>query len=302
MLAGVLLLHALFVLVLWQAMQPTFSPAATAAQVDNDQALVVRLIDTPRPPRTAPPVVPPPLPPTSTPPRQVAPPRVRPVTHEPPRHDAMVIQDHQPPPASTPVAVAPSGVSLQLQPAQTTYATTNPKLKPAKSADDSQIMQHDYNQMHTKSTRFEQYFPPPNESAGGKVGRHVGDALKAIAASICDPKSTKFNPLCGSPPVPPSPKDGDERLSLPSAPLSHDPNPPKLPSLASCFAEYRATRPLPYGCPLNTPDLAFNAEVRECVKLYRAGKRLQPWCPVDTARRAQDEPPAPATSASAGSH
>jgi hypothetical protein len=200
----------------------------------------------------------------------------------------------------------PSAVTLNALPpppaAETTYASTNPKIKPAKPTDDSQIMQHDYNQMHTKTTRFEKYFPPPNETAGGKAGRKVGDAIKAIANSICDPHRKGFNPLCGSPPIPPSPKDGDERLSLPPASLTgDDPNPAK-PTLASCIAEYKATKPLSDGCPLNTPDLAFKAEVDECVALFRAGKHLKTWCPVDTAKRAEMGSSAPAASSNAGSH
>ena len=310
-LALVLILHALFALVLWYEMQPKPQQLA-AAQVDTDvdQALVVRFIDHSSKPR----VVQPPAPPTPpAPPKPVPPPRqaqvtprVRPVTHETSRNDAMVVQDHEPKPAPAASVATPPTVNLssvQLPAAETTYASSNPKIKPAKPADDSQIMQHDYNQMHTKTTRFEKYFPPPNETAGGKVGRKVGDAIMAIAKSICDPKSTKFNPLCGSPPIPPSPKDGDERLSLPSAPLAGaDVNPIKPPSLSSCIAEYKAVKPLSNGCPINTPDLAFKAEVDECVALYRAGKRLKTWCPVDTAKRAESAPSTPADSSSAGSH
>lgn len=303
MLASVLLLHALFVLVLWHAMQPTLPQLAVATPVDSDQALVVRLIDRPsKPPAAQPPM----LPPTLLPPRPELPAHARPMTREKPRSDAMVVQDHAAPAASVATPSAASAFAeeslVRLQITPTTYATTNPKIKPPKPADDSQIMQHDSNQMQTRITRFDKYFPPPNETAGGAVGRHVGDAMKEIAKSICDPKRTGFNPLCGSPPIPPSPKDGDERLSMPSAPLSQDPNPPKPPSLSSCIAEYKATQPLAYGCPVNTPDLAFNAEVRECNDLFRAGKRLQPWCPVDTPKRAAAELATPAASSSVGSH
>ena len=304
MLALVLLLHALFALVLWHAIQAK-SPNLTVAPVETEQALVVRLIDRPSQPRAAPP----PSPLTLAPPPQSPPPRARPVVKEKPRRDAMVVQDHETAPAPAVSVAAPSASSLfakdgsvRLAPTQTTYATTNPKIKPAKPADDRQIMQHDYNQMHTKTTRFEKYFPPPNETAGGAVGRHVGDVIKKIADSMCDPKkaSTASNLLCGAPPVPPSPKDGDERLSLPSAPLADDPNPPKPPPLSTCFAEYRNTRPLSYGCPIDTPDLAFKAEMRECIDLFNARKRLKPWCPADTPKRAAAE--SPAASASEGSH
>jgi hypothetical protein len=302
-LALVLILHALFALVLWYEMQPKL-PQLAAAPIDSEseQALVVRLIDHSSEPRVVPPPEPP-SPPTLVPPRQVATPRVRPVTHEKPRSDAMVVQDHEAAPAPAASSLFAKDGSVRLAPAApTNYATTNAKAKPATPADDRQIMQHDYNQMHTKTTRFEKYFPPPNETAGGKVGRHVGDAIKAIAASICDPKKPGFNPLCGAPPIPPSPKDGDERLNLPSRSLADDPNPPKPPPLSTCFAEYRETRPLSYGCPINTPDLAFKADVRECIDLFRAGRYLKPYCPADTPKRAAAESATPAASSSVGSH
>ena len=309
-LALVLVLHALFALVLWYEMQPKL-PQLAVAPVDSEseQALVIRLIDHSSEPRVAPPPEPP-SPPTLVPPRQVATPRVRPVTHEKPRSDAMVVQDHAAAPAPAASVATPSASSVfakdgsvRLAPeAPTNYATTNAKAAPPKPADDRQIMQHDYNQMHTKTTRFEKYFPPPNETVGGAVGRHVGDVIKGIAESICDPKKPGFNPLCGTPPIPPSPKDGDERLNMPSRSLADDPNPPKPPPLSTCFAEYREIKPLSYGCPINTPDLAFKADVRECIDLYRAGRYLKPYCPADTPKRAAAEASAPAASASVGSH
>lgn len=164
-------------------------------------------------------------------------------------------------------------------------------------------MQHDSNQMHYKATRFEKYFPPPNETAGGALSRHIGDAIKAMAKSVCDPKkaSTASNLLCGVPPLPPSPKDGDERLNLPPPPLADDLHPAKPVPLSACFALYKADKPLPYGCPINTPALAFKAEMRECIDLYRTGRRLKTWCPADTPRRAAAEPLLPATATSADS-
>lgn len=301
----VLVLHALFALVLWYEMQPKAQLQQMAEPVETDQAMFVRLIDAPKTPRAAPP----PAPPAQAPPlpQPVAIARPRPVVHEKPHNDAMVVQDHEAKPAPAVSVATPSAVTLNALPppaaAETSYASTNPKIKAAKPTDDSQIMQHDYNRMHTKTTRFEKYFPPPNETAGGAAGRHIGNAIQAIAKSICDPKRTGFNPLCGAPPIPPSPKDGDERLSLPPASLTgDDPNPAK-PTLASCIAEYKDTKPLSDGCPLNTPDLAFKAEVDECVALFRAGKRLKTWCPPDTARRAETGSSAPAAaSSSAASH
>jgi hypothetical protein len=308
-LAAVLVLHVLFALALWYGMQPR-PPHPAAAHADIDQALTVRLIDDSSQPRAAQPPEPPALP-ERVPPRQEVAPRVRPVTHEKSRRDAMVVQDHEATPAPAASVATPATVSLfakdgsvRLTPTPETYATTNAKAKPAKPADDRRIMQHDSNHMHYKPTRFEKYFPPPNETAGGAVGRHIGDAIKAIANSVCDPgkRSTASNLLCGVPPIPPSPKEGDERLNLPPPPLAADPHPPTPPPLSICIAEYNDTKPLSYGCPLNTPDLAFKAEMRACIELFRAGKRLKTWCPADTPQRAAAESAAPAASSSVGSH
>jgi hypothetical protein len=309
-LALVLVLHALFALALWYEMQPK-PPHLAVAHIDIDHVLTVRLIDHSSKPRAAQLPEPPTLP-TLVPPRQVVIPRVRPVTHKKSPRDAMVVQDHAATPASAASVATPSATSLfakdgsvRLPPTTAgVLATASAKAKPAKPADDRQIMQHDSNRMQYKATRFEKYFPPPNETAGGAVGRHVGDAIKAIAKSICDPKksSTASNLLCGVPPLPPSPKDGDERLNLPPPPLADDPNPPTPPPLSSCIAEYKADKPLSDGCPLNTPDLAFKAEMRVCIDLFRAGKRLKTWCPLDTPQRAAAESSTPAASSSVGSH
>jgi hypothetical protein len=307
-LALVLVLHALFALVLWHEMQ--FKPLPLAVTpAESDRALVVTLIDHSSSPRAVRLPAPPTLP-TLVPTRQAVSPRVRPVTHEKPLRDAMVMQDHEATPAPAASATSPSAISLFAKdgsvrlPATMETAPATASAKPAKPADDRRIMQHDSNRMHYKATRFEQYFPPPNETAGGAVGRHIGDALKQIAASICDPhkSSTASNMLCGAPPLPPGPKEGDERLNLPPPPLADDPHPATPPPLASCIAEYKATKPLSYGCPINTPELAFKAEMRECIDLFRAGKRLKTWCPLDTPRRAAAESPTPAVSPGMGSH
>ena len=133
------------------------------------------------------------------------------------------------------------------------------------------------------------------------VGSHT---LLAIAKSVCDPtkRSTASNLLCGVPPIPPSPKEGDERLNLPPPSLVGDPHPIQSPPLSTCIAEYNDTKPLSYGCPIDTPDLAFKAEMRECIDLFRAGKRLKTWCPADTSRRAAAESSTPAAPASRGLH
>lgn len=306
----VLILHALFALALWHEMQsrPT---DPTLVHIDIGQTLVVRLIDHSSTPHAAQPPAPPTLP-TQAPPRQVVTRLVRPVTHEPPRRDAMVMQEHPAQPAPAASVAMPSAISLFAKDGSVRLPPTTPGVSataragatPTRPADDRRIMQHDSNRMHYKATRFEKYFPPPNETAGGALGRHIGDVIKAIAKSSCDPgkPSTASNLLCGVPPVPPSPKDGDERLNLPPAPLAGDPNPARPLPLSTCIALYKTDQPLPYGCPTNTPELTFKAEMRECIDLYRTGKRLKTWCPADTPRRAAAGTSIPAGSLNAGSH
>ncbi|PXV53267.1 hypothetical protein SAMN04487785_11865 [Dyella jiangningensis] len=302
----VVVLHALFALALWYEMQPR---APRIVEMNREQALIVRLIDHSSEPRIAPPPALPELPAPSAPTPKAPAARVAPVTHEPPRRDAMVVQDHQAVPATAATVATPSSISLfakdgsiRIPPSTaSSTATASASTDQAKPADDRQIMQHDSNRMKYKATRFEKYFPPPNETAGGAVGRHIGDVINEVVKSTCDPakRSTATNLLCGAPPLPPSEKNKDERLNLPPAPLVRNPNPPATPPLSSCIDEYRAGKPLSYGCPVDTPDLAFKAEMRECIDLYRAGKRLKTWCPADTARRAAAEPPAAASSAGA---
>jgi hypothetical protein len=302
-LALVLALHMLFGLMLWSAMQP--------APVESDQVLIVRLQDDTSRLRAVPPPAPPTLPELVSS-QHATTPRVRPESdEEKPRRDAIVMQDHAAGPAPAASVATPAATSLFNMdgsirlPAAPTDTSVAPRVgaKPTKPADDRQIMQHN-SYVHFKPTRFDKYFPPPNETAGGAVGRHIGDAIQAIAKSMCDPtkRSTASNLLCGAPPLPPSPKDADERLNLPSPSLAGDSHPIKPLPLSTCIAEYNDGKPLSYGCPINTPDLAFQAEMRVCIDLFRAGKRLKTWCPADTSKRAAAESSTPAASSSVGSH
>jgi len=78
----------------------------------------------------------------------------------------------------------------------------------------------------------------------------------------------------GDPPPPPSKKDGDERLSMaPTQPLGKDPHPPTPPSVESCIAEYRAGKPLDYGCPIDTPARSVDADKVEAAKIKARGPR-----------------------------
>ena len=304
-------LHVLFALALWYEMRPRPQHLAVV-NIDTDRALIVRLIDHSSKPRAAQPSEPPAPPEKLVPSRQVSTARVVPATHEESRREAMVVQDHEATPAPAAPVATPSALSVFAKdgsvrlpsPMGATSATASTSAEPPKPVDDRQIMQHDSNRMHYKATRFEKYFPPPNETAGGAVGRHIGDAIKEIAKSVCDPtkSSTASNLLCGAPPPPASPMDSDERLNLPPPSLADNPNPPKAPPLSSCIDEYKAGKPLSSGCPVETPDLAFKAEMRECIDLFRAGKRLKTWCPLDTPARAAAESSSHADAPSLDAH
>jgi hypothetical protein len=305
-LVAVLLLHGLFALVIWYEMRPK-AQHVEIIHMNLDQALQLRLLD--QPATRTPSIPPPPSLPAPKPAPQPAaigqakarpvPPRLpaRPVVHEPARPDAMTVQEHgAAAPAPTASAAAPpvlySKDGTVLMPPAPAPVAVPPKPDDVKDmpSGDSQVMHHDKNLLHYKATRFDKYFPPTNETAAGTVGRHVGNVIKAVTKSVCDPKGGAVTSmLCGTPPIPPSPKDGDERLNMAPTALAKDPHPPAPPAIATCIAEYRATKPLSYGCPMDTPDQSFKAELRECIDQYRAGKRLQTWCPADTPKRAAAE-------------
>jgi hypothetical protein len=297
-LAVVLALHVLFTLMIYDAMRPP------PAQV-REQWLSVRLIHVVTPPN--------PLPPPAAPvmvPLASAPP-AKPKPTEKPHKE--VVEAPTPKPASAPTPsgnepdtsqiFSPDG-SVRLPPEHIQYsATTSSEAKASKPKDDSQIMEHtDFT--HYKPTRFNKYFPPPNETLGGAVGRHIDDAIKEIAKSMCDPekRSTATNLLCGAPPLPPDPKNTDERLNLPSASLAGGGTPAKPVSLSTCIDEYGEGKGLSQGCPVNTAEIIFQAQMRECIDLYRAGKRLKSWCPADTPKRAAAEAEVPASAATIDSH
>lgn len=296
MLAAVLALHALFALMLWNAMRP---PSES-----REQALRVRLVGVATPPKQPPsPAVPVmvtlvPAPPaksksTQKPHEQaIDAPATRPTpTHATPgnRPDASQL-------------FSASG-SLRLPPEHIQYsARTSSEVQANRPKGDRQIMDHtDF--MHYQPTRFNKYFPPPNETLGGAAGRHIDNVIKEIAKSMCDPEkpSTATNLLCGAPPLPPDPKDTDERLNLPPAALAGGGTPAKPVPLSTCIDEYAQGKGLSQGCPINTPDIIFQAQMRECIDLYQAGKRLKSWCPADTPKRAAAAAKTPASAASADS-
>lgn len=255
----VALLHALFVVALWHIMRPP--PSRVVAQ-SAEQVLQVRFIS--RAPTAS--VEPPPAPPA--PPATRRPPAV--TTHEPVAKDAMRLQ-------SLPVAAAKTSdaklFDKQGRPLLPAAAATSavPGYVQHKPQDDSGIMQHNDPVPYT-ATRFEQYFPPPNETLGGAAVRHVIDkVVKSTAVNLPHGVHLKCTtilgipiPNCINPPAPPSTKDGDERLSMaPALPLDGAAHAPKPPGEKACIAMYRAGKPLAWGCPVDTPNRAVDAELQQ---------------------------------------
>ncbi|MEO6800990.1 MAG: hypothetical protein ABI178_13720 [Rhodanobacter sp.] len=254
----VLLLHGLFALAVWIAMRPVAPPPSPTAP---EEMLQVRLID-------AAPVAPaPPPPPIALPPAPASPPV--PKHPEPPAKNAMVLQ--------TPAAPAPRLFDEHGQPLLPATSSTAPL--PAyvqrMPQGNTRIMQHD-SPVKYQPTRFEQDW-------GG--GNAVDDALQKLVDKTTVKKTIRLpggirlhcgvslamlaGGCGGDPPPPPSRKDGDERLNMaPATSLDGHAHAQKPPSLESCIAMYRAGKPLAYGCPVDTPDRAVDAELRE-----RAGQR-----------------------------
>jgi hypothetical protein len=251
----VALLHVLMALLAWQALRPPGRVVEPASQ----QVLQVRFI-----PRAAietaapPPPVMPPLPQRS-PPARTKPATTRAMTMTlpatPPSREPVKLYDRdgQPLlPAATASSAPPDYVSHALQ-------------------GDRRIMQH-ADPIKYKATSLDKYFPPPDETLGGAALRHVVDAVvKDTDVDLPGGIHLKCKtvvgvpiPDCINPPAPPSAKDGDERLSMaPSKPLAPDPHAPKPPSVEACIAIYRANKPLPWGCPTDTPNRAVDAEQRD---------------------------------------
>lgn len=250
----VALLHVAMALVAWQVLRP----ARRVVQADSQQVLHVRFI-TRAPAKTAapPPPILPPLPPRIPPPRT-------------------------PPAASAMTARLPTTRSVR-EPVKL-YDREGQPLLPAASASsatpgyvshalqgDRRIMQH-ADPIKYKATSLDKYFPPPDETLGGAALRHAVDAVVKdtdvdLPGGIHLKCKTVIGvpiPNCINPPSPPSAKDGDERLSMaPSKPLAPDPHAAKPPSVEACIAIYREGKPLPWGCPTDTPNRAVDAEQRD---------------------------------------
>ncbi|GAA0889753.1 hypothetical protein [Rhodanobacter soli] len=256
-LALAVLLHVLFVLVIWQQMRPP--TIRTVVHMQLDDVLQVRFIT--RAPNTA---AAPPPPATPVPPKPRTPPR----PHEPPAKDAMTLQLPTPAPVATPRLYDEHGQPLLPAAAASVPAPGYVQRLPQ---GDPRIMQH-RSPVTYQATRFEKDWDSNSNAIDsalqklvdkttvkktirlpGGVRIHCGVSL-AMLAGGCG----------GEPPPPPSAKGGDARLSMaPTKPLAGDAYAPLKPSEEACIAMYRAGKPLAWGCPVDTPNRAVDAELRE---------------------------------------
>lgn len=266
-----LLLHGLFVVALWLEMRP--HPMRDIVSVQQGSALQVRLIAAPPDAAPAPAApLPPALPET---PRTRTPPAP---SREPPAAHAMTL--NVPGPAPAPAASPnPQLFDRDGQPLLPVAAASMPNVPgyvQRQPQGDMQVMRHDHPVTYS-ATRFEQYFPPPDETAGGALVRHVMEKVaKPFAVRLPHGVHLKCTLLtgCSDPPAAPPKKDGDERLSMaPAAPLAKELAPADGPGVDECIAIYRDGKPLPHGCPVDTPSRAVDAECAE-----RTGKSSAAHC------------------------
>lgn len=252
-LALALLLHAVFVVLIWYGMRAhAVKPAAVTTPAEVMQ---VRFIT------RAPPVDKPP-PPAPLPPAK---PRVVPKTHEPLAKDAMVVQ---PPPAPVkPVQL----YDQQGQPRLPAAAASAPIAGYVQRMPqgDTRIMQH-RSAVTYKPTRFEKDWASNGNALDGALQKLVDNTTMKKTVRLpggirihCVVSIAMLAGGCGGePPPPPSAKDGDERLNMaPASSLDGQAHGPKPPSVEACIAMYRAGKPLDHGCPVDTADRSVDAEL-----------------------------------------
>ena len=265
-LALTLLLHALFGALTWYEMRPHALPTAPVQAYD---VLQVRLIDNAPAASPAAPPPPPALPPphAAVAPKTPPPPRV---AREPVDKHAMTVALPAPKP---PPKLYQADGELRVPPPAAASTAPPAYVAGILQGGDKQVLRHDAGDKYrSKDTRFAPYFPPPGESSVDTAIRKVVEKTTKTG-TVHLPKGVRIHcstvlfilPVgCGGdPPAPPPSNDGDERLSMAPAPLTKSPHAPKPPSVDQCIAIYRASKPLPYGCPVDTPSRAVDAEMRE---------------------------------------
>jgi hypothetical protein len=263
LLGAVVLLHVVFALIAQRSLHTSLVPPAAA----DDTPLQVRFVSV----QLAPAPPPPPPPPTR---RQA---QARPA--------AAAAPAPAPAPSRTATAAAPASpppLRLYTTDGRIRLPAAAASSKPAVAGNlqgDTHVMRG-YDPLHYEPTPFEPYFPPIDESAGGAVVRRVVDTV-VKTKDIDLPRGVHLKcktvlgiptPDCMVPPPTVSPKAGDERLNMaPAKPLAAPAAASSAPSVATCIKLYRDGKPLPWGCPVDTPTRAVDAELKE--KARRGGGR-----------------------------
>jgi hypothetical protein len=259
-----LLLHALFVTVLWYEMKPGLQ-ARTPQLVQVDNAIQVRFISH----RTGAPPAPPPM---AVPP----PPPLPKPSHEPVSKNAMTVHLPTPAPAPQPAPATSTAQPMLFDRTGRIILPANASSAPAAPAPDyvqrgpqgdTQIM-HDRDPIKYKPTKLDPYWRKSTNAVDDALQKVVEKTT--VTKTIQLPKGIRIH--CGisiaalaggcggEPPPPPPSNDGDERLNMAPASLVKGGAAPAKPDVATCIALYKAGKPLPYGCPVDTPARAAGAQ------------------------------------------
>jgi len=267
-LALTLLLHVLLLALIVHELRPKALPHE-ARRVDD--ALQVRLIaSSPAAAAVAVPALPTPPKRASAKPPRVLPPAPARAVREPVDRHAMTVTV---PTTAPPPKLYDARGQIRLPPAPATSTVVPAYVSGRLQGGDTALLKHDAGDRYrSKDNRFTPYFPPPGESSVDTVLRKTIEKTTKTA-TIHLPKGVRLHCSTvlfilpagcgGDPPPPPPSNDGDERLSMAPAPLVKHPREPKPPSVEKCIAIYRAGKPLPYGCPVDTPNRAVDAQMRE---------------------------------------
>lgn len=256
-LLAALALHVVFVAGLWYEMKPD-AQAQQLAEAQRDQPIHVRFI-THRPTAPPPPSVAPPPPPSREPVTAHA------MTARAPASAPPAVQPPAAASAPRPMLFDRSGQALlpasaSTAPAATDYVQRQPQ-------GDTQIMQH-RDVIKYRPTRLDPYWRKSSNAIDDALQKAVEKTT--VSKTVQLPKGIRIR--CGislaalaggcggaDPPPPPPPTDGDERLDMAPPPLVKGAIMPR-PDVSTCIADYRAGKPLPYGCPVDTPTRAVDAE------------------------------------------
>jgi hypothetical protein len=259
-----LLLHVFFVSFVWYQMKPR-GRLAQAVPVQVESAIQVRFIMRSSAPAKAvpPPVLPPPPPPRPS--------------REPLSKNAIALRipgptpapaaTTQPPPTPAPVLFDRTGRIIL--PANASSAPPAPSADYVQRAPqgDTQIM-HDQNPVKYKPTKLDPYWRKSTNAVDDALQKLVEKTT--VTKTIQLPKGIRIH--CGislaalsggcggEPPPPPPSNDGDERLNMAPASLVKGAATPAKPDIATCIATYKAGKPLPYGCPVDTPARAASVQ------------------------------------------